>query len=83
MSVGIRETEHYNSVLEIRGGTVSFLGIHQWEPDIYINPTLHLQCCIVSNGLPGDGRLDHPILRLEHLALPGSSLGLVTVFLYT
>ncbi len=27
------ETELYNSVLEI---TVSFLGIHKWEPDIYI-----------------------------------------------
>jgi hypothetical protein len=27
------ETEPYNSVLEI---TVSFLEIHQWEPDIYI-----------------------------------------------
>jgi len=27
------ETEHYNSVLEI---TVSFLGIHTWEPDIYL-----------------------------------------------
>jgi hypothetical protein len=27
------ETEHYNSVFEI---TVSFLGIHKWEPDIYI-----------------------------------------------
>ncbi len=27
------ETELYNSVLEI---TVSFLGIHTWEPDIYI-----------------------------------------------
>ena len=26
------DTEHYNSVLEI---TVSFLGIHKWEPDIY------------------------------------------------
>jgi hypothetical protein len=37
------ETEHYNSVLEI---TVSFLGIHKWEPDIYIgfSPALHLQC---------------------------------------
>jgi hypothetical protein len=36
------ETEHYNSVLEI---TVSFLGIHKWEPDIYIgfSPALHLQ----------------------------------------
>jgi hypothetical protein len=27
------EIEHYNSVLEI---TVSFLGIHKWEPAIYI-----------------------------------------------
>jgi hypothetical protein len=37
------ETEHYNSVLE---KTVSFLGIHKREPDIYIgfSPTLHLQC---------------------------------------
>jgi hypothetical protein len=36
-------TEHYNSVLEI---TVSFLGIHKWERDIYIgfSPALHLQC---------------------------------------
>ncbi len=36
------ETEHYNSVLEI---TISFLGIHKWEPDIYIgfSPALHLQ----------------------------------------
>jgi hypothetical protein len=31
------ETEHNNSVLE---RTVSFIGIHKWEPDIYI----HLQC---------------------------------------
>ncbi len=40
------ETEHYNSVLEI---TVSFLGIHKWEPDIYIGfpPALHLQCISV------------------------------------
>ncbi len=37
------ETEHYNSVLEI---TVSFLGIHKWEPDIYtgFSPALHLKC---------------------------------------
>ncbi len=36
------KTEHYNSVLEI---TVSFLGIHNWEPDFYIgfSPALHLQ----------------------------------------
>jgi hypothetical protein len=43
MSVGTAwETEHYNSVLEI---SVSFLGIHKWEPDIYIgfSPALHLQ----------------------------------------
>ncbi len=35
------EAEHYNSVLEI---TVSFLGIHNWETDIYIgfSPALHL-----------------------------------------
>jgi hypothetical protein len=30
---GILETEQYNSVLEI---TVSFMGIHKWEPDIFI-----------------------------------------------
>jgi hypothetical protein len=37
------ETKHYNSVLEI---TVSFLGVHKLEPDIYIgfSPALHLQC---------------------------------------
>jgi hypothetical protein len=37
------ETEHYNSVLEI---TVSFLGIHTWEPDIYFGFSwaLYLQC---------------------------------------
>ncbi len=37
------ETEHYNSVLEI---TVSFLGIHKWEPDFYtgFSPALHLKC---------------------------------------
>jgi hypothetical protein len=37
------ETEHYNSVLEI---IVSVLGIHKWEPDIYIgfSPALHFQC---------------------------------------
>jgi hypothetical protein len=33
MSVGTGETEHYNSVLE---KTVLFLGIHKWEPGIYI-----------------------------------------------
>ncbi len=34
------ETEQYNSVLEI---AVSYLGIHKWEPDIYIgcSPALH------------------------------------------
>jgi hypothetical protein len=37
------ETEHYNHVLEIK---VSFLGIHEREPDICIgfSPALHLQC---------------------------------------
>jgi hypothetical protein len=40
------ETEHYNSVLEVMRPAVSFLGIHQSEPDIYIvfSPALHLQC---------------------------------------
>jgi hypothetical protein len=40
------ETEHYNSVLEI---TVSFLGIHKWEPDIGFSPALRLQCskCLI------------------------------------
>jgi hypothetical protein len=37
------ETEHYNSVLEIK---FSFLGLHKWEPDnnIGFSPALHLQC---------------------------------------
>jgi hypothetical protein len=37
------ETEHYHSVFEIR---VSFLGMHEWQPDIYIgfSPALRLQC---------------------------------------
>ncbi len=37
------ETEHYNYCLEV---SVSFLGIHKWEPDIYIgfSPALDLQC---------------------------------------
>ncbi len=46
MSVGINwETEHYNSVVEI---TVSILGIHKWEPGIYIgfSPALHMQCVV-------------------------------------
>ncbi len=39
------ETEHYNCVLEI---TVSFLGIHKWEQDIYIwfSPALLSQCAL-------------------------------------
>jgi hypothetical protein len=37
-------TEHYNSVLEITGRTVSFLGIHKSEPYIGFSPALHLQC---------------------------------------
>ncbi len=40
------EIEHYNSVLEIRMLTVSFLGMHTWKQYIYIGflPALHLQC---------------------------------------
>jgi hypothetical protein len=43
MSVGTGRQNIINSVLEI---TVSFLGIHKWEPDIYIGFSLaiHLQC---------------------------------------
>ncbi len=38
------ETEHYNSVLEITRLSISFLGIHRSETDIYIGflPALHL-----------------------------------------
>jgi hypothetical protein len=43
------ETEHYNSVLEIRGCVVSFLGIHQSKPDIYFgfSPAQLLQCTLL------------------------------------
>ncbi len=43
------EKEHYISVLEIRGRTVSFLGIYKLEPDNYIRflLALHLQCQIL------------------------------------
>jgi hypothetical protein len=40
------ETEHYNSVLEI---TVSFLGIHKWEPDIYIDSHRPFICSVLYN----------------------------------
>ncbi len=61
------ETGHYNSVLEI---TVSFLGIHKWEPDIYIgfSLALHLQCainvpdCIICNRMSTLSRANY-ILR--------------------
>jgi hypothetical protein len=45
MSEGTGETEYYKFVLEI---TVSFLGIHKWEPDIYFgfSPALHLHCVV-------------------------------------
>jgi hypothetical protein len=36
---------HYNSVLEI---TVSFLGIHKWEPDINIGFSPALICSVVN-----------------------------------
>jgi hypothetical protein len=44
------EAENYNSLLEItRLHTVSFLGIHKWEPDIYtgFSPALHLHCTLL------------------------------------
>ncbi len=45
MNVETWRQKHYNSVLEIRGQAVSFLGIHKSEPDIYFgfSPALHLQ----------------------------------------
>ncbi len=47
------ETKQYNSVLGI---TFSFLGIHKWEPDIYIgfSPARHLQCGGIEPGSGGD-----------------------------
>jgi hypothetical protein len=44
------ETEHYNSVLEI---TVSFLGIHKWEPDIYIGFSLAFICSAAGGSYSG------------------------------
>ncbi len=40
------ETEHHNSVLEITGQAVLFLGIHKSEPEIYtgFSGALNLQC---------------------------------------
>ncbi len=56
------ETEHYNSVLEIRGCT-GFVGIHKWEPDIYIwfSLALHLQCDLDSSA---EYILDHEVFDL-------------------
>jgi hypothetical protein len=47
MSEGTGETEYNKFVLEI---TVSFLGIHKWEPDIYtgFSPALYLHCVVYS-----------------------------------
>jgi hypothetical protein len=66
----ILKTEHYNSVLEI---TISFMGIHKWEADIYIgfSPAHHLHCipvydeniCAFSHilGSPSSYMTLHPI----------------------
>jgi hypothetical protein len=58
------ETEHYNSVLE---RTVSFLGIHKWEPDIYIgfSTALHLQCVFLVYSRFG---LDFYVLHISNSA---------------
>jgi hypothetical protein len=45
MSVGTGETEHYNSVLET---TVSYPGIHKWEPDIYIGFSVALHTSTIT-----------------------------------
>ncbi len=41
------ETEHYNSVLEISRLHSSFLGIHRWQPDIYIGFSPPFICSVV------------------------------------
>jgi hypothetical protein len=49
MSVGTGR-QNIIILLEI---TVTFLGIHKWEPDIYIgfSPVLHLQCTLFKDKL--------------------------------
>ncbi len=49
------ETEHYNSVLAL---TVSFLGIHKWEPDIYVVSHRPFICSV------------HPLITKKLLYLP-------------
>ena len=64
------ETEHYCIILfwklEV---TVSFLGTHKWEPDIYIgfSSALHLQC-------------SWPML-FSHINLAGKCLGYTQLYL--
>ncbi len=54
------ETEHYDYVLEI---TVSFLGIHKWEPDIYIGFSLAFICSVQDEHCRIAGAKDRSIER--------------------
>jgi hypothetical protein len=67
-------TEDYNSVLEI---TVSFLGIHKWEPDIYIGFSTALICSV----LVSKRRADEALLNKENIAAQtGSDILYSSVF---
>jgi hypothetical protein len=70
------ETEHYNSILEI---TALFLGIHEWEPDIYngFSPDLHLQCDVPAElflSLPLQLPLDSILKLLRSPGIDSASL---------
>jgi hypothetical protein len=77
------EIKHYNSIFEItRPPSVSFLGIHKSEPDIYIVfsfISFHLQCTVYSDALE-----DHGVLQVLSEQVPRSQrhdpfLGVCTV----
>ncbi len=60
---------------------VSFLGIHKWEPDIYIglSPALHLQCTVFLTHYafaagPGAGAQGPPMDHVHHPREAGQGL---------
>ncbi len=65
------ETEHYNYVSKITGRTISFLEIHNSEPDIYIgfSPALHLQC----------RRFTKSVFRVMQLSSGGTTMLKITL----
>ncbi len=77
-SVGIGRQSIINLFWKKGGCTVSFLGIHKWEPDIYIgfSPALHLQCIILiqpTNHLYLGHSMPRPVFsHRHHLASPFS-----------